>query len=187
MRRTIIIGAVIAAIIAGMAIVSAQSSGSQHNVEMRVWESQTNGKVYWSARAVGGSWRTLGTHEVTFEDGVLGAFRYTDIKVRVPVDGAPPSGATANGVGRKTGRISLSAGLHVCTTEWSNNAYSNGSGGNFISKLIAISGGRGTGMSNGIGVIGKQEKTFRTDGGDYIFEVGTALDSAKWTFGCVKQ
>lgn len=90
MPKNIIIGvlALALAVIGALAIVSAQSSTA--DVEVRIWQSTSNGKVYWSARAAGGSWSELGTNLASSpETNKSGSFRYEDFVIAVPLTSSP--------------------------------------------------------------------------------------------------
>ena len=65
-------------------------------VEVRVWQDVMDATaIHVSARAAGGSWRTLGIVPLVLDDGIStsGRFRYADIRLDVPVRGQA-SGAT---------------------------------------------------------------------------------------------
>lgn len=81
--------ALLVGLLAASAIGFAVSQQRTADVEVRIWQSTSTGKVYWSARAAGGSWSTLGTNEATFpEVNERGTFRYEDIDVAVPLPDA---------------------------------------------------------------------------------------------------
>ena len=87
-----IIAGLVAVIAIGGAVAIAQSSRTA-NIEVRVWESVNDPeRNYISARPEGGSWRTLGTIPLPLTDGVssTGRFRYGDVTLAVPLDGAAP-------------------------------------------------------------------------------------------------
>ena len=71
-------------------------------IEVRVWESTSNPTSnYISARPEGGSWRTLGTIPLgeypasTYEWTSNGRFRYSDIRLLVPLPDAPQTAPSA--------------------------------------------------------------------------------------------
>lgn len=108
--RNLIIGALALALAVGIGagVYAHNHTPTRYQpIEVRVWESTSNPTSnYISARPEGGSWRTLGTIPLgerpasTYEWTSNGRFRYSDIRLLVPLPDAPEA-VTPAGVSRE--------------------------------------------------------------------------------------
>ena len=181
----LIIGALAVGLALAVGAVALSQSQRTANIEVRVWEDVNDPeRNFISARPEGGSWRTLGTIPLPLTDGVSssGRFRYGDITLAVPL--GEPAGASASGEGKTTARLSLPKGVYVCRSEWARNSRGNVDW-NFIAYLHGAD--DRTLLANSNGGEGVTERVFRSAGGEFIYEVTSAADTAGWTITCERQ